>query len=176
MNMDTFNYLFEKYKPIQHRLELHWLVDEVETINPEIILEIGVNTGATLGFWDYLLNKDTDLLIGIDIRNNMKWDTRISKNKIKFLISDSTDNKTIDIVANILQNRKIDFLFIDGNHSLRYVTSDYENYSKFVRKGGIIAFHDIYNEKHPGVKQFWDKLKGIKESCIYNPGTGLIRK
>jgi cephalosporin hydroxylase len=178
MDKKQFDNLFKIYKPIQNSWELYWLVNKVEKINPKIILEIGVNTGSTLGFWNYILseNKNTGILIGIDIRNNMKWNTKNSMNDIKFLIADSSKSKTIDIVENILQNKKVDFLYIDGNHSEKFVTSDYQNYSKFVRKGGIIAFHDINNKTYPGVKQSWDKVKGRKEFCILQHGTGMITK
>lgn len=171
--------LFKIYKPIQNSWELFWIVNKVERINPRIILEIGVNTGATLGFWNHILSKSKTvcpILIGIDIRNNMKWNTKKSKNNIKLLIGDSIKKETIDKVKTILQNRPIDFLYIDGNHSEKFVASDFQNYSKFVRRGGIIAFHDINNRNHPGVKQFWDKIKGRKEFCICNHGTGIITK
>jgi predicted O-methyltransferase YrrM len=36
----------------------------------------------------------------------------------------------------------IDFLFIDGDHSLISVLVDYHFFNFFTRKGGIIAFHD----------------------------------
>lgn len=172
--------LFKIYEPIQDTTELFWLVNKVEHINPKVILEIGVNTGATLGFWDHIIGKSKGvaypILIGIDIRNNMKWNTKKSKNNIKLLIADSNKKETVDIVKNILQNRHVDFLYIDGNHSEKYVTSDFQNYSKFVRKGGIIAFHDINNKRYPGVKQFWDKVRGKKEICICRSGTGMIIK
>lgn len=177
MNKSQLIYLIEKYKPIQNFWELYWLVDKVERTNPRIILEIGVKTGGTLGIWNFMLrNKHNPILIGIDLENGLKWDTRKSNVGIKFLTTDSRKKETVDIVRNILQNRKIDFLYIDGNHSEKVVASDYQNYSKFVRRGGIIAFHDINNVRHPGVKQFWDKVRGRKEICICNHGTGIITK
>jgi predicted O-methyltransferase YrrM len=61
-----------------------------------------------------------------------------------------------------LDNKTIDFLFIDGDHSYKAVKSDFENYSKFVRKGGIIAFHDIiYSE---GVNRIWNEVKNKGKS------------
>jgi len=36
-----------------------------------------------------------------------------------------------------------DFLFIDGDHTYEGVEGDFEMYSPLVRRGGIIAFHDI---------------------------------
>ena len=41
------------------------------------------------------------------------------------------------------QCRKIDFLFIDGDHSYKGVTTDFRLYSPLVKDYGNIAFHDI---------------------------------
>ena len=43
-----------------------------------------------------------------------------------------------------------DFVYIDGNHEYEYVKKDIENYWKRVRKGGILAGHDI---NLPGVSR-----------------------
>jgi len=45
-------------------------------------------------------------------------------------------------VKELLGNRKIDMLFIDGDHHLNAVRDDYLNYHKFIKPGGVIAFHD----------------------------------
>lgn len=52
-----------------------------------------------------------------------------------------------------LINLPIDFLFIDGNHKTKWVITDYQYWSAFVRVGGIIAFHD-WNEARPGTDGF----------------------
>lgn len=39
-------------------------------------------------------------------------------------------------------NKKIDFLFIDGDHSYDGCKSDWDLYHKFLGSGSIIAFHD----------------------------------
>ena len=36
----------------------------------------------------------------------------------------------------------IDFLFIDGDHSIEGCKFDYENFEKDIKPGGYIAFHD----------------------------------
>ncbi len=59
-------------------------------------------------------------------------------------------------------DEKLDFLFIDGDHSYEGVRNDYVMYSPFVRPGGIIAFHDV--ALHPPVTGsevhvFWNELK-----------------
>lgn len=194
MNREQFDKIFKTYKPDQHSEELYWLVKKVEKINPNTVLEIGMKTGGTLCMWNYILGEIRNsshrsvLLIGIDIQNNMSWDTRKSKNNVKIIFGDSRKKDTIDKVKNLLQsmekspviknqNRYIDFLFIDGGHSEDVVTSDYQSYSKFVRKGGIVALHDIFNDNYPGVKRFWSKVDGKKDSCKgekHGIGIGII--
>lgn len=177
MNRKQFDNLLKTYKPIQHGEELWWLVNKVDKLVPKTILEIGVNTGGTLAIWDHLLgekcyNKGNYLLICIDIKNILKWDAR--KPYIKFITGDSARKETTDKVKYFLQNRRIDFLFVDGGHLEKQVASDHQIYSKLVRKGGLVAFHDIYNDTCPGVKQFWAKVKGKKDSIKFNQGIGII--
>ena len=45
------------------------------------------------------------------------------------------------------QFTKINFLFIDGDHSIKGCQSDFEIYSPKVVVGGYIAFHDYYPER-----------------------------
>lgn len=39
---------------------------------------------------------------------------------------------------------KIDFLFIDGDHSIEGCNYDFEKYGPKLKKGGYLAFHDYY--------------------------------
>ena len=64
---------------------------------------------------------------------------------------------------------KIDFLFIDGNHSLEGVLEDYRNYEYKIPAGGYIALHD-YKEGREGlgpthlvknVPEFYEKYEFI---------------
>lgn len=63
--------------------------------------------------------------------------------KIFLIRADSHDIRTLDVVKRILGGHKLDFLFIDGDHTYEGVKKDFEMYSPLVRKGGLIAFHDI---------------------------------
>ena len=40
------------------------------------------------------------------------------------------------------QNESLDFVYIDANHTFKYVVEDIYEWSKKVRKGGVIAGHD----------------------------------
>ena len=58
-----------------------------------------------------------------------------------------------------MRDNKVDFLFIDADHSYEGVKKDFEMYSLLVRKGGIIAFHDIVPSGYPTVYKFWNEEK-----------------
>ena len=78
-------------------------------------------------------------------------------------------------VARELNNTKVDFLFIDGDHTEEGVTADYMEYKEFVRPGGLIAFHDIV-ESQPlptnQVNRLWKRLKPLAEveEFVNDPG------
>ena len=62
----------------------------------------------------------------------------------------------------ILKDNKVDFIYIDGDHNYEGVKKDFEMYSPLVRKGGIIAFHDIVPSGYPKVYKFWNEVKENK--------------
>lgn len=45
-------------------------------------------------------------------------------------------------VANRVTDNTLDFVFIDGNHSYKYVKEDIREWTKKVKPGGIVAGHD----------------------------------
>lgn len=45
----------------------------------------------------------------------------------------------------------LDFVFIDGNHRYDFVRDDIRQWSKKVRKGGIVSGHDYYKTPHGNV-------------------------
>jgi hypothetical protein len=48
------------------------------------------------------------------------------------------------------EDESLDFVFIDANHDFRYVVDDVDEWSKKVRKGGIVAGHDFFYNHHKG--------------------------
>lgn len=118
---------------------------------PINILEIGTFQGGTLRFWNYIINTitgfDTDKVISIDLNDRGKipeLKERYKNNKcMNFIIGDSTSEKSSEELKKILNGDKLDLLFIDGNHEYNYVKFDYNCYSRYVKSGGIIVFHDI---------------------------------
>lgn len=67
---------------------------------------------------------------------------------------------TNEVVKTWPRDLKADLLFIDADHSYKGVSSDWRNWSPFVKKGGIIVFHDYYSDSskgYPGLRRFIDK-------------------
>jgi predicted O-methyltransferase YrrM len=58
----------------------------------------------------------------------------------------------------------IDFLFIDGDHSIEGCDFDYTNYAPKVKKGGYLAFHD-FNPNRDELGPTWV----IKNKVMNNP-------
>lgn len=189
MEHNIIDKIFKEYEPTQNLEEIEWLINKLEKINPTIILEIGVESGGSFKIWEQLL-PENGTLIGIDTSNYLTWDILNSKRHIHVIYGDSTKIDTIDKVKEIIGNNKIDFIFIDGNHSYHGVKSDYENYKQFIHNGGIIAFHDIwmhhssepirYDDGYDGaVTRFWKEVDANKEDFQgktgFNIGIGIIK-
>lgn len=83
--------------------------------------------------------------------------------KLQLIRGDSHQPEMVARLKTILPgDGKVDFLFIDGDHTYEGVKKDFEMYSGLVRAGGLIIFHDIV--KHPAelncqVDRFWQEVK-----------------
>jgi predicted O-methyltransferase YrrM len=83
---------------------------------------------------------------------------------------DSHDRATVTAVQNVLGDRKLDFLFIDADHSAAGVRADFALFSPLVRDGGWVAFHDIM--PNPawtdwGIPALWQELKARYETVEF---------
>jgi cephalosporin hydroxylase len=152
----------------QSRYEIYNLLQVLVHHRPKILLEIGSANGGTLFLFCYIASEDATL-ISLDMDNVLwkklffKYFSR-GKQKIVVIKGDSHDSKIFNEIKKILRNCKIDFLFHDADHSYEGVKKDFEMYSPMVRKGGIIAFHDIVTSSvicpHGwDVSKFWNEIK-----------------
>jgi predicted O-methyltransferase YrrM len=71
----------------------------------------------------------------------------------------------------------IDYLFIDGDHTYAGVKQDFEMYSPLVRRGGLVAFHDICvhtSQEQCEVDRFWREIRTQFKSreFVQNPDQG----
>lgn len=77
--------------------------------------------------------------------NYQKAVTRLSNYNVKFL-----QMLSMEAVGKI-PDGYLDFVFIDGNHSFDYIMRDLIEWSKKVKKGGIISGHDYYKFRYAGI-------------------------
>jgi predicted O-methyltransferase YrrM len=162
----------------QIREEIKNLLLILDKVKPKVILEIGTGRGGTLFLFSYLAHEEA-ILISVDLSQTIE--KRIlfryikkEKQKIYLIQGDSHNIETLRKIKAILRDNRVDFLFIDGDHSYEGVKKDFEMYSPLVRKGGIIAFHDIIPDYYTryGIKtsswagevyKFWNEIKGKYE-------------
>lgn len=173
MDKTKFQEIFNSVEIVQDPAELLWLVNLVEKTNPKIIIEIGVQNGGSLKFWEQLL-PEGGVLIGIDTNNPQKvvgWDWRESNREIHLIEGNSGDAGVVLKVHKILGQKEADFLFIDGEHSDEAVQRDFSLYVGFVRSGGLVGFHDIYEAMN-----FFRFLAGMKSVAHNKIGTGVWYK
>lgn len=173
---------------VQKRIEILSLAKAVDAIKPKVILEIGTCNGGTLFMW---ANLASECVITCDINKSKNREElyrsfpgKESHCEVISLTGNTHDNSFLELIRRTLDNRKVDFLFIDGDHTESGVKSDFEMYSPLVRQGGIIAFHDIL-EKQPTpnnqVYNFWKEIKKSRKTeefvADYNQtgfGIGII--
>ncbi len=169
----AFNDFGGLIKPVQVRSEILELLRIVDGIKPKVILEIGTADGGTLFLFTRIATEDATI-ISVDLPRRIfgggypKWrevlykSFALSSQKIHLLRMNSHEKWTVKQVTGILGGRKLDFLFIDGDHKYEGVKRDFEMYSPLVRQGGMIAFHDIVPgpaENVGGVPQFWKEIR-----------------
>ena len=136
----------ENHSSLVEDEDLAVLLEIVEdAVHPKVILEIGVRQGFT--FRACVETWNPDIAIGIDkeeLQDLPAWNGIPILPDAHYLWGHNSHlPSTLEEVKEILGDRKIDFLFIDGDHSLEGVTKDWEMYKDLVRPGGIVAFHDV---------------------------------
>ncbi|MEX2514713.1 MAG: class I SAM-dependent methyltransferase [Candidatus Paceibacterota bacterium] len=183
-------------RQMQISSEITSLLNRLENEDIKNILEIGTARGGTLFSFSKVSSGESKL-ISIDLPKGDFGDgysflkiplfkSFASKDKKIYLIrKDSHKGITLDEVKEILSDQKLDFLFIDGDHTYDGVKKDFEMYSSLVKEGGLIAFHDIVDgpkENVGGVPRFWQEVKNEHkyEEFIEDPlqggyGIGLIK-
>jgi len=70
------------------------------------------------------------------------------------------------------EDESLDFVFIDGNHDFRHVTDDVDEWSKKIKRGGIVSGHDFFKNyhEHYGVREAipaWCDAHRIKPLFIF---------
>lgn len=123
--------------------EMWQMLKHVDEISPMVIVEIGVDGGGSLETWKKAF--DPEIMVGIDILQRKEHEP------YTMVYADSRTEEAINMLKEKLGGRKIDFLFIDGDHNYETVKKEFQMYSSLVRDGGIIGFHDTNGRGIAGV-------------------------
>jgi predicted O-methyltransferase YrrM len=171
------NFIFDRFggliRPAQIRSEITDLAAIVKDLKPKTVMEIGTANGGSLFLFSRLADPNATI-VSVDLPGGRfgggypAWKIKLyqafhlSGQKMDLLRVDSHSSETLEKVKNIFHGVPVDFLFIDGDHTYQGVKKDFELYSPLVRKGGVIAFHDIVI--HPrgidcDVDKLWNEIK-----------------
>lgn len=122
---------------------LHQFAQEIK---PKILVEIGSADGVSSLLLGIIARDNVGHLYCVEPHPTQRWWNNIKEYK---LLSWITLIRAQSPWVNFLlyTHEKIDFLFIDGDHRLRWVLIDYHYWFPFVKVGGYIAFHDVHEKK-----------------------------
>lgn len=172
----------KKYAIQQKEEEFLPLLDLLKNENAKRIISIGVHSGGTdRGFLSF-----ADSVVAMDLfkhENINKLEEEFA-DKFLFVCANSHEENTFKLIKGLTLGEKIDVLFIDGDYEASGVMKDFQMYSKLVRPGGMVIFHDILPSDHHhmlgcNVDVTWDILKKQYKSLeiildeVANPWAGI---
>ncbi|PIY95961.1 MAG: methyltransferase [Candidatus Kerfeldbacteria bacterium CG_4_10_14_0_8_um_filter_42_10] len=200
---DLLNLAYGKFNkllyPMQVRSEIQKVLEIIKEKSPRVFVEIGTAEGGSLFLFSQTLPKDA-LIISLDLPGGKFgggyswawWKIPLFKSfpkkgqKLVLIRKNSHLSETQAMIKNLLHGREIDFLFIDGDHTYEGAKKDYNLYAPLVKKGGLVALHDIAvhdQSLNCDVDRFWNELKNglTHQELIENQaqgwaGIGIIQK
>jgi len=159
-------------RPNQIGSEFISLLNEVQKLNPRRILEVGTANGGTLFLLSHVAHASANI-VSVDLPGGKFgegyawWRTPLYRRfagkgqTIHLLRGDSHSLDIYEKIRKTVDNELFDVVFIDGDHSYDGVKKDFELYGSIVRKGGLVAFHDIAEPADPEIQvdRFWNEIK-----------------
>lgn len=143
--------------------------------NCSAILEIGVcRNQEQSSSYVFLNNKlQETIYFGVDIEDKTFLD-----NAEQNVYTIKTSSSNIEEIWAEMQSKgvkQLDFIFIDGWHTINQVKRDWE-FTRFLSPNGIVGFHDTAS--HPGPRRFVEfldrnKWNVIENSCPADWGIGF---
>lgn len=138
------------------------------------ILEIGTHLGYTT---ENIARVCTGSILTIDIVRDMEISTKFQNNEILTRAESGSKITSTNVRRKLISSddffksntEKFDGVLIDGDHSYEQVKKDSINAITATKAGGIVVWHDVYNEygtdvktkaqpKNMGVVQFLKEL------------------
>lgn len=159
------------FEPVQIKSEIVEALREIRELRPKYIVEVGTAGGGTLLLWSRIADPHATI-VTIDLpggefgggssylRVPLFRRLPLPTQTLHLIRGDSHQQSTVELTKSYLRGNQADFLFIDADHTESGVRTDYALYSPLVRKGGMIAFHDIaITRPEYGVRKLWKELQ-----------------
>jgi len=181
MNKENYLQSINKY-PSAWTGHSNLAIHLVNTLNPSIIVDLGVDYGFSTFCFAY---PQIGKIYGVDW---FQGDIHAGhRNTYPIVMEQYDELKSIYGISNIefiksdfndlakSWNVKIDLLHIDGLHTYEAVKLDFETWSKFTTEDAVILFHDV--ESFPDtVGKFFNELDGYKLINTGSAGLGIYTK
>lgn len=178
---------FSGRRASQDEYELRSLIDLMKCKAVTRYLEIGARHGDT--FHEVMINLPAGSFgVAVDLPAGL-WGKSGTEKSLKAVIKDLRergydvhmvlgDSTSPDIIAAVHSFGEFDAALIDGDHTLKGVTADYNN---FGRIAPIVAFHDIVGEGQAEkvyntavqVPRFWKSVKDEKSLEFVAEGSAM---
>ena len=122
-----------------HSEDIRDLVPLLKKEQPKVIVEIGAAYGTSSKMFAAIAKEFNGKLYSIECNPKKEWEQNLEEyGLLDFAELIPKASPWVD-----WENKpEIDFLLIDGWHNFRNVMVDYYYWEKYVKYGGIIAFHD----------------------------------
>lgn len=182
INTEVVEQAVEKFdgKVVQGLEEFSEWLTIVEKLEPKVGLEVGTFMGGT-AYLTLELIPSLEIFVTVDINHKR---CSYEHSKLRKVSKDSRLLSTRDRVVEVLKGKQVDFLFIDGLHTMHGVMGDFYSYGSLVRKGGLIGFHDTMvgrlRASHTDVLMFWTLLCNLEVSRVQeigiNHGIGVYER
>ncbi len=181
---------YHKY-PTAHFDEntVQWYTDAFLSVRDgaKAIMEIGIDEFNPSSTTKYAAQSSTTIIKNLKEKNTYYFGLDIadksylndSENNIHTIRCNSTEYEKVHSVLNSHNIDSLDFLFIDGDHSLFYAWKDWA-YAEWVRVGGIVVLHDTH--WHLGPKILYENIdekyfdKKIFGNDLLNWGLAIARR
>lgn len=142
-----------------------------------LIMEIGVNRNGPRSFTQSFLSlkKQETTYLGVDLEDKKYLNSE--PRNIHTLQTDSRNYDEIISYIELLGKKEIDFLFIDGWHSVNQIYYDWE-FTKNLSAKGVVGVHDT--NAHPGPYKLVQNINkdswNVNVCCLADWGVAFLSR
>lgn len=156
-----FEEIYERGNRRMYQWEIEILYETASSIKAKSILEIGAWDGCSTMVLGAVAKENNGRLYSIDPRLTITMLKNIEEMKLRNYVTNIVGaSPWIDMKC---MPNSYDYIFIDGDHRTRWVLADYHFWMRFLRKHGMVAFHDIH---FPSIQKALEIIKETDEKGL----------